>query len=319
MTPRVSVIIPAYNAAATLDETLCSARGQSLTDIEIIVVDDGSRDRTGDIARNHAASDARVRVLSQPNRGVATARNAGIAESAGEFLAFLDADDLWAAAKLERQLAAMEAAGPDAGASYTLYCCVDPDGRLSPGHPQARAVPDALGALCRSNFIGNTSSILVRRDLAQRVGGFDPQLQAQGAQGCEDWDFFLRLANVTRLVTVPEPLTAYRVGAGNMSSDDARMLRSARLMAEKLAGRMPTRRAELAQGVSNYAFWLAMEALKRRDLSAAARLFIAHGRGRLRLLRPLLRRIEAQVFPSARVPLVAPPDPASFHSPAPLP
>ena len=106
-TPLVGVVVPAYNAAATLDETLRSVRAQTHRALEIIVVDDGSLDDTAAIARRHAAEDERVRVLCQANAGVAAARNAGWQSSRADLIAFIDADDLWAPTKIERQLQAL--------------------------------------------------------------------------------------------------------------------------------------------------------------------------------------------------------------------
>src|SRR6478735_11425096 len=112
MPDLITVIIPAYNAAATLDQTLLSVRAQSYRDIEILIIDDGSLDEAPKIARRHAAADSRVRLISQANSGVAAARNRGIAEARGKLIAPIDADDLWASTKLERQIAMMAEGGP---------------------------------------------------------------------------------------------------------------------------------------------------------------------------------------------------------------
>ena len=101
--PLISVIIPNYNGAATLDETLTSVRGQSYANLEIILVDDGSRDDSVVRARRHADADPRVRIIRQDNAGVAAARNTGWRAAVGDIVAFVDSDDLWAADKIERQ------------------------------------------------------------------------------------------------------------------------------------------------------------------------------------------------------------------------
>lgn len=103
----VSVVIPAFNAEATIDETLCSVRSQSHERLEIIVVDDGSTDDTVAVAERHADRDPRITIIRQDNAGVAAARNAGWQAARAEFIAFIDADDLWAPGKIERQLQAM--------------------------------------------------------------------------------------------------------------------------------------------------------------------------------------------------------------------
>lgn len=113
--PLVSVVIPAYNAAATLDETLRSVRSQTHRALEIIVINDGSTDDTGAIARRHAAIDGRVQVANQDNAGLAAARNAGWRRARSELIAFLDADDLWAPTKIERQIDALRSGGSMSG------------------------------------------------------------------------------------------------------------------------------------------------------------------------------------------------------------
>ena len=104
----ISVVIPAHNAAATLDATANSVRGQTHEQLEILIVDDGSTDGTLEIARRHAEQDPRVRVITQPNGGVASARNRGLAEASTELVALVDADDVWHPEKIERQLRVIE-------------------------------------------------------------------------------------------------------------------------------------------------------------------------------------------------------------------
>jgi len=125
--PLVSVITPAFAAERFLPATLASVRAQSCTDWECLVVDDASPDRTAEIAAAAAAEDPRIKLIRQPsNRGVAAARNAALAAAQGRFVAFLDADDLWLPAKLERQLAFMAETG--AGLCYTAYRRIDETG-----------------------------------------------------------------------------------------------------------------------------------------------------------------------------------------------
>ena len=129
MQQLVSIIVPAYNAERFIARTLRSALRQTYVTFEMIVIDDGSTDSTGAVARAFAQSDERVRVISVPNGGVAKARNIGISEAAGELVAFLDADDLWHPTKLERQMAALDEM-KDAAAVYTLSRDIDVDDRV---------------------------------------------------------------------------------------------------------------------------------------------------------------------------------------------
>jgi peptidoglycan/xylan/chitin deacetylase (PgdA/CDA1 family)/protein-L-isoaspartate O-methyltransferase len=133
----VSVIIPAYNAAYTIAETLQSVCWQTYANLEIIVVDDGSGDETVAIVRQHAASDARIRLLQQDNAGVAAARNAGIAAAQADYIALLDADDLWHSSKIERQMAVLLARGATVALVYTWYALIDDSGTIIGHSPQS--------------------------------------------------------------------------------------------------------------------------------------------------------------------------------------
>lgn len=213
--PQVSVLIPAHDAEATLAETLASAAAQTFREIEIIVVDDGSHDATAHVAEHFAASDPRVRVLRQDNRGVAAARNRAIAEARGKWIAPLDADDLWHPDKLALQVAA-------AGQAGFVYCWsrdIDSQGRVWRDGPQARFRGHMFLRMLAHNFIGNGSVLLVRRDAAQAVGGYDESLRAQAAETCADVLFQLRLAERFAGEVVPAWLVGYRQRANSMSAD----------------------------------------------------------------------------------------------------
>jgi glycosyltransferase involved in cell wall biosynthesis len=178
----VSVVVPAYNAQATLGRTLASVRAQTYANLEIVVVDDGSTDATHQFAEAEAREDPRIRVLTQANAGVAAARNAGIRASWGALLAPVDADDLWHPEKIAKQVAVIEAGGPAMGFVYTYFR------RIS---PMDNAVTEAAFPLVFSghvflrhllfNFVGNGSSILMRREAFESAGGYEPELQRQGA------------------------------------------------------------------------------------------------------------------------------------------
>ena len=130
--PLVSVVVPAYNAAWSLDETLASVCAQTYRDIEVLVVDDGSTDATADVAAAWSQRDCRVRLIRKPNGGVASARNRGLREARGVYVAPIDADDLWAPDNVERQVAALEAAGPGACMAFAHTIFIDLDGRPLP-------------------------------------------------------------------------------------------------------------------------------------------------------------------------------------------
>ena len=224
--PLVSIIVPAYNAERFLARTLQSALRQTYATIEMIVIDDGSTDSTGAVARAFAQSDERVRVISVPNGGVAKARNIGISEAAGEFVAFLDADDLWHPTKLERQMAALDEM-KDAAAVYTLSRDIDVDDRVLGSSRRASFNGYTFARHLYARPIGNGSTLLVRRENALAVGGFEPSWAARGIGGCEDLDFELKLAARYNMAAVPLFLVGYRHYPGNMSSDKLRMVHAA--------------------------------------------------------------------------------------------
>jgi glycosyltransferase involved in cell wall biosynthesis len=225
--PIVGVVIPAYNAERWIERTLRSALRQTYRALEILVVDDGSTDATGALAGSFAAADARVRVISVSNGGVASARNLGIEQSTAPFIAFLDADDLWHPTKIERQLASLTAAsGEGIAATYALHRVIDSEDRVVAREHGFICNGYALAQLLYAKFIGNGSSLLVRREAAVAVGGFDPTWAKRGLGGCEDLDFELKLVAKYPISAVPHFLVGYRVYPGNMSSDRLRMGRA---------------------------------------------------------------------------------------------
>lgn len=267
----VSVVIPAYNAAATIDETLRSVRAQTHRALEIIVVDDGSSDATAAIADSHAAADPRVRVIRQANAGVAAARNTGWQAAAADLVAFVDADDLWSPDKIARQLDALAHGGERVGLVYCWYAMIDADGRVMFDRERPLFEGDVLDRLCRGNFVGNGSAALVRRQALIDSGGFSPQLRAAGAQGCEDILFYCQVARHHHFAVVPDHLVGYRVLPDNMSSDMARMLRSWMEVVRIIGEAEPRCRAALAAGLRNYHHWLLRRAIHKRDVRALVR------------------------------------------------
>jgi glycosyltransferase involved in cell wall biosynthesis len=268
----VSVVIPAYNAAATLPDTLASVLAQTYRWIEVVVVDDGSVDATSAIVVATAARDARVRLVRQANTGVAAARNRGIAATGGRLIAFVDADDIWVREKIAKQVAALEAAGETAGLCYTWFDTIDANGMILQPVGRSQHQGAVLAALCENNFVGNGSSLLVRRTALERVSGFDASLHTSGAQGCEDYDLLLRVAEHYDFVLIQEALVGYRVVAGSMSINRPAMVFSHRLVAERVAQRRPDLAPLLIKGRINYTIYLMAGLLLRGRLTAAATL-----------------------------------------------
>jgi glycosyltransferase involved in cell wall biosynthesis len=273
--PLVSVVIPAFNAAATLDETLRSVRSQTHRALEIIVVDDGSTDDTRALAQRHAAVDDRVLVVTQDNAGVAAARNEGVRRGRSGLIAFLDADDLWAPTKIERQLQALQAGGPRVGLVYCWYVEIDDRASISPVEDRGRPEGDVLDSILVWNFIGNCSSVLVRRQAFIDAGGFDEGFRAAGAEGCEDFLLWCRVAERHRFAVVPEHLIGYRCGPESMSTDRPRMLRSWLLVHDAMLARHPDQSAALRHGVRHYGGYLAREALSHGEVKQLPSLLLA--------------------------------------------
>jgi glycosyltransferase involved in cell wall biosynthesis len=262
----VSVVIPAHNALTTIDETLRSVRSQSHERLEIIVVDDGSTDDTVVVAQQHAAQDARIRIIKQDNAGVAAARNRGWQSAQADFIAFIDADDLWGPTNIERQLKVMIAEGEKTGLVYSWFMVIDAESRMLNKTSPCFHTGDVLDELFARNFIGNGSSVMVRREALLAADGFDSRLRTAGAQGCEDLLFYCRVAETYHFAVVPEYLIGYRYLPENMSSNMPRMLRSWMLFADAMAARHPDRTQRLKVGLRNYSVWLLRKALAGRKL-----------------------------------------------------
>jgi glycosyltransferase involved in cell wall biosynthesis len=235
----VSVVIPAYNASRTIEETLRSVLRQTHRNLEVLVVDDGSSDDTPKIVEALAAEDGRVRLLRQANAGVAAARNAGIAASSGEFIAPIDADDLWHPTKIERQLRVFAEGGDRIGLVYTWFALIDRNSRVVQLRHQPRHHGSVLRPLAYHNFVGNGSSALIRRSAFEGTGGYDASLRQRGGQGCEDWKLYFQIAEHHGFGLVPQPVTGYRDLPDNMSSDVLQMLRSRDLCTADLLPRHP--------------------------------------------------------------------------------
>ena len=207
---RVSVLIPAYNAAWCVGRAIDSALAQCFTDREVIVVDDGSTDATAVALARYGEA---IRVVSKENGGLSSARNAGIRAAAGALVAFLDADDYWLPTKLRQQVALMDS-HPEIGFCSTAAALEAPDG--SPLGEWACAQPgdNMLREIFARNaaVAGSGSAVVARRDLFDRAGMFDESLNS-----LEDIDMWMRLSAITGYACVPEPLTVVRRTPDSMS------------------------------------------------------------------------------------------------------
>jgi glycosyltransferase involved in cell wall biosynthesis len=195
----VAVVIPAYNPGPFIDEALASVVAQTFDDWEAVVVDDGSAEdlqRVSDV-------DPRIRLVSRSNAGPSVARNAGIIHTHGDYVAFLDADDVWLPEKLERQVAAMDRR-PDGVLCSTRY-------EIMGSHEVFGVRVESVQDLLRGNLVG-CLTVMVRREAFAAAGLFDPRYPA-----AQDWDMWIRLARVGPLLHLPEVLARYRVHPGSIS------------------------------------------------------------------------------------------------------
>jgi glycosyltransferase involved in cell wall biosynthesis len=210
--PLISVVMPVYNGKRYLKEALESVLGQTFTDFELICVDDGSTDNSFNVLLEYRD---RITIIQQANAGQGAARNAGVRAASGRYIAFIDQDDRWYPAKLEHQVAALHA-DPEAVLVYSNSdrmnenSCLTEVGATLSERPSALVSP--LGRLIEEGLV-LPSSMLVRRDAFEQVGGFDPDLR-----GFEDFDLSARLKQVGRFIFLEEPALCYRVHQQGCSS-----------------------------------------------------------------------------------------------------
>jgi glycosyltransferase involved in cell wall biosynthesis len=258
--PLVSVIIPAYNAANYIRETIESALSQTYSNIEVLVVDDGSTDTTPEIVSHFTHQDPRVSLLQQANAGVAAARNLAISQANGEFIAPLDADDIWYPQKLEKQVNCFAQSDQAVGLVYTWSIFLDENGRQLPYCQSAQAEGNVLIRLILSNLPGNSSSPLIRHSCLKEVGGYDCCYRALNAQGCEDWDLYLRIAEKYEFRVVQECLVGYRQAISSMSFNHVSMVKSYKITITSLEQKHPDIPTELYRwSTANFYWYIALK------------------------------------------------------------
>lgn len=241
-TGLVSVIIPNYNYARYLRETIDSVLAQTYQKIEIIVVDDGSSDASGAILRKYCDQ---ISVIFQRNQGVSAARNNGVAASQGEYIAFLDADDYWLPAKIEKQI---ERFGRSESLGLVHVGVDEIDGEGNSLLLRLNGAEGKIsGALLRfkpEGILFGGSGLMVPRDVFDEVGGFDIQLSTSA-----DWDFCYRVSSQYEVGFVPEVLLKYRIHNSNMHGNVAVMERDMAIAFEKVFGRESTAESRECYGI----------------------------------------------------------------------
>ncbi|HVM38991.1 MAG TPA: glycosyltransferase [Sphingomicrobium sp.] len=222
--PLVSVVVPTYNRAEYIVETIESVLQQTYPNIEIIVIDDGSTDDTAEVIRPFAP---RIRYVWQDNAERGASRNHGLRLASGKYIAFLDSDDVWVASKVEAAVAFLEA-NPHVGLVYTDAVQIDSNGKelrlLRASGPSGRVT----GKLLENNFV-SIGTHMARTEVVREIGGFREERQLSGS---EDWEMWVRLSLVTDFAYMPSVTAKLRTHSGNTMTNAGAMRRSMERAAE---------------------------------------------------------------------------------------
>jgi glycosyltransferase involved in cell wall biosynthesis len=210
-TPIISIIIPAYNSEKTIKRTVESILNQSFSNFELIIINDGSNDSTLDVISS--IYDSRIKVFTYPNAGANVGRNRGINLAEGEFVSFIDADDIWTQDKLQSQFQALQD-NPEATVSYSWTDYINEEDEFVVTGTHITANGDVYEELLLTNFLENGSNPLIRKDALIELGGFDESLSAG-----QDWEMWLRLATKYKFVAVPKVQILYRLSPKSQSSN----------------------------------------------------------------------------------------------------
>jgi len=277
--PKVSVIVPVYNVEKYIEETIHSVLAQTFTDFELLIIDDESKDHSIEICKTF--TDPRIKIIHQKNRGLAGARNTGIRHAQGEYLAFLDSDDLWRSQKLELHVQHLDT-NPSVGISYCSSEFINDDSESLGIYqiPQFKNItPDVV--LCR-NPIGNGSAPVIRRQTLEEIKFqnnlygevedfyFDDQFRQS-----EDIECWLRIAIQTnwQLEGIAEPLTLYRVNSGGLSANMMKQLDTWERVIAKTRAYAPQLLAKWESLARAYLYrYLSRRAVRNQDGKAAVQL-----------------------------------------------
>jgi len=212
---QISVILPVYNGMETIADTINSVLGQTFADFELIIIDDGSTDDTLSVVK--AIADERIQIHQFSNAGQGESRNRGVSLAHGDYLSFIDADDLWTPDKLQHQWQALQT-HPQAAVAYSWTDHIDENNQFFRAGPHLTFSGDVYKLLIISDFVGSGSNVLIRKSAFEAVGGFAPRLTP-----AEDWDLWVRLAANYEFVVVPQVQILYRTVTSSSSFNLAKM------------------------------------------------------------------------------------------------
>ena len=244
--PLVSVITPTFNRADYLPFAVESVLSQSVSDFELIVIDDGSTDGTAELMERYLA-DSRIRYLKQENQGQSVARNRGIAEARGQFICFLDSDNAWVSTKLENSLKAFEE-HPEADIVYGDFITIDGEGHEHGVNRMARYSGRITPQLLRDNFV-SMNTTMTRKRCFDEMGGFD-----SADRLAEDYGLWLRFSTRYQFLYVPAVLGYYRVMENQISSDKESRFRANEQLVQSFLKAYPSAvtRGEARRGLSYF-------------------------------------------------------------------
>jgi glycosyltransferase involved in cell wall biosynthesis len=252
--PKVSVIIPTYNNARHISDAIDSVLEQTVHDIEILIIDDGSVDNTKEILKKYSS---RIKYIYQENKGVSAARNRGIKEARGKYVAFLDADDIWFPSKTDRQLSLFER-NRHVGLVSAFMDTIDENG-LPLGQKKPGKKPGSRYETAIVNGSPAPSTFMVKRECFDMVGLFDENISI-----FEDLDIYIRIAERYAIVVMDEILGSYRVHSSNTTKNDYGLYINQVNLAMKWISRSPTDaiRGVLRDRIKKYSVLVAKESLK---------------------------------------------------------
>jgi glycosyltransferase involved in cell wall biosynthesis len=273
--PKVDVIIPAYNAAKYLPTAIESVIGQTFEDWRILLVDDGSTDNTAEVVAPYLEQlGPKLKYIKKVNGGLPAARNTAIRNSSAEFLALLDADDVWLPCRLAESLKAFEGK-PQVGLTYGFNDRIDPEGRVIDTFD--RRQKNGEGRIAPFIYMRKVDlpcpTITFRRECVDEVGLFDESLRAT-----EDRDLWFRIALRYEVAVAPKVIAHYRVSPNSMSTDRERMLRAQLQFIEKYYGStgcgVVTRQIALSQVYKQYAIALGAQRRQWTGLMSSLRALV---------------------------------------------
>lgn len=260
---KVSVVIPAYNAAHLLSEAIDSVRSQTFTDWELWIVDDGSTDNTQEIVDRYCRKDERIQLVTQKNSGVSSARNLGVARSQGELIAFLDADDRWLPEKLRVHVEFMNSR-PEVGVSFARVEFLTVDGIPTNKRTNCSLINLSAADFLYTNPTVTTSNVVVRRELFEKLQGFDQTINYS-----EDIELLFRSVHYSGVEGIDRVLVRYRVHNTGLSSTLYRMeagwhklIEKARTLNSELVDR------HYASAYASYLQYLARQTLRLKSPAA---------------------------------------------------